>query len=80
MERAHRGADREQRPWTQTVTGLTPGANYLLSGWIPTEGVTPWDPAIVGGANLSLWGTWLSTPALTGATTGPTSAWPLTLG
>lgn len=52
--------------WTQTITGLTPDANYLLSGWIKTEDVAPWDPAVVGGANLSLWGTWLSTPALMG--------------
>ena len=52
--------------WTQTITGLTPDANYLLSGWIRTEGVTPSDPAVVGGANLSLWGTWLSTRALMG--------------
>jgi hypothetical protein len=52
--------------WTQTITGLTPNANYLLSGWIRTEDVAPWDPAVVGGANLSLWGTWLSTRALTG--------------
>ena len=52
--------------WTQTITGLTPDANYLLSGWIRTEGVAPSDPAAVGGANLSLWGTWLSTRALMG--------------
>ena len=52
--------------WTQTISGLTPDANYLMSGWIRTEGVTPWDPAVVGGANLSIWGTWLSTRALTG--------------
>ena len=48
------------------ITGLTPDANYLLSGWVRTEGVAPWAPAVVGGANLSLSGTWLSTPALTG--------------
>jgi hypothetical protein len=35
--------------WTQTITGLTPDANYLLSGWIRTEGITPSDPAAVGG-------------------------------
>jgi hypothetical protein len=52
--------------WTQTVNGLAPNANYLLSGWIRTEDVAPWDPAAGGGATLSLWDTWLSTRALTG--------------
>jgi hypothetical protein len=52
--------------WTQTITGLTPNANYLLSGWIRTEDVAPWDPTVLGGANLSLWGTWLSTQPLLG--------------
>lgn len=52
--------------WTQTVTGLTPNANYLLSGWIRTEDIAPSDPAGAGGATLSLWNTWMATGALTG--------------
>jgi chitodextrinase len=47
--------------WMQTLTGLTPGATYWLSGWIKGEDVTC-EPGKNLGANLCLMGGWDHAP------------------
>jgi hypothetical protein len=43
--------------WVQSVSGLTPGATYWITGWIKGEAIVP-EPGRNVGANLCLEGTW----------------------
>jgi hypothetical protein len=47
--------------WTQTITGLTPGATYWLTGWIKGENIVR-EPGRNIGANLCLTSTWEHAP------------------
>ena len=54
------GSHRDQR------VAVQPNTNYLLSGWIKTEGVGHTIQTVDAGANLSVAGTWRYTPPLFG--------------
>jgi hypothetical protein len=51
--------------WNQTIP-VWPNRNYVLSGWIKTEGVKGEQKNYVVGANLCLFGTWEHTVGLLG--------------
>jgi hypothetical protein len=50
--------------WIQAVSGLLPGMEYRLSGWIKGQDIVNVTGGI--GANLCLFGTWEHTPGISG--------------
>jgi hypothetical protein len=60
--------------WTQEIT-LEPNHNYLLSGWIKTEGVAHTTQVVNAGANLCSWERGSARRRSRAPTTGRTSAW-----